>query len=260
MKKALVVMMVAVMVFSVGIVLAGEKEESWKPTAEVSVGIHSKYLNEASGALSYDKAMSNQSVMVGLDKNGTGFYIQAENFVPFEKEDFKETDFYLGFYTEMVGMKFDVGYAHYWVRESGELDYHAVYAAVDFPEIGWQIIPFVKAEYDFAKRLSEEDENGNISETSMNGLMYYGGLKREFQIHERVSLVAEVGVGGNTGVYGLPAENLAYAREKMEVSFSLADQWKLKVSALTQQNLGEKNGIATDTDKLFVSAVIVWTF
>lgn len=251
MKKALVVMMVAVMVFSASSVLAGEKEEGWKPTAEVAIGIHGKYLDEASGALYYDKAMSNQSVMVGLDKNGTGLYVQAENFHPLEKEEKRETNFYVGFYTEAYSMKFDAGYAHYWVRESGELDYHAVYAAIDFPAIGWQIIPFIKAEYNFAAKNSLE---------SMNGFLYYGGLKREFQIHERVNLVAELGAGGNTGVYGLPAENLAFAREKVEVSLSLAERWKLKVSALTQQNLGKRDGIAADTDKPFVSVAIVRTF
>lgn len=254
MKKILAVAVVFIVMvfFLVSSTMAGEKEEGWKPTAEVAVGVHSKYLNEASGALSYDKTMSNQSVMVGLDKNGTGFYVQAENFAPLEKEEKKETDFYVGFYTEAVGMKFDAGYVHYWVRESGELNYHAVYAAIDFPAVGWQIVPFVKAEYNFAAKGS--------SEVSTDGFLYYGGLKREFQIHERVSLLAEISIGGNTGIYGLPAENLAFAREKVEVSFSLTERWSLKVSALTQQNLGKRDGIAADTDKPFVSAAIVWTF
>jgi hypothetical protein len=270
MKKvmAVAVAFLVVVICLASSVLAGEKISgldnleinAWKPTAEVAVGIHSKYLNEASGALSYDKAMSNQSVMVGLDKNGTGLYFQAENFAPFEKEEFRETDFYVGFYMEVVGMKFDAGYGRYWVREVGELDYHAVYVAIDFPTISWQIVPFVKAEYDFAKKLSKNDEFGNISEMSMNGLMYYGGLKREFKLHERVNLIAEVGVGGHAGVYGMPAENLAYSREKVEILFSLTEQLTLKVSALTQQNLGKSAGIANDTKKLFAGAALVWTF
>lgn len=239
-----------VVVFLMSSALAGEKEEGWKPTAEVSVGIHSGQVG-GSGALFYDKAVSNQVVTLGLDKSGTGFYLQAENFAPLEKEESRETDFYLGFYTEVAGMKFDVGYARYWVRETDELDYHAVYAAIDFPEIGWKIIPFVKAEYDFTAK--------NFPE-SMDGFMYRGGLKREFQLHERVSLLAEVSIGGNTGIYGLPAENLAFAREKVEVSFSLAERWKLKIAGLTQQNLGKRYGIAADTDRLFVSAAVVWTF
>ena len=172
-------------------------------------------------------------------------------FRSFEKEESEETDFYAGFYTEVAGVKLDAGYAYYWVRESGELDYHAVYAAIDFPAIFWQIVPFVKAEYDFAK---------GSSEISMDGLLYYGGLKREFQLHERVSLLTEISVGGNTGIYGVSAENLAFAREKVEVSFSLTEALKLKVSALTQQNLGKSEGIAAKTDKLFAGAAIVWTF
>lgn len=249
MKRLVVIIAVffIVIMTSMSSALAGE----WTLTAEVAVGIHSKYLNEASGAVSYDKIMSNQSVTVGLDKNGTGLYLKAENFAPLDKEEFRETDLYLGFYAEAAGMKFDAGYGYYWVRESGELDYHAVYAAVDFPEVGWQIVPFVKAEYNFAAKNSPE---------SMDGLMYYGGLKREFRLHERVSFLAEVSIGGNTGIYGMPAENLAFAREKMEVSFSLNEQLKLKVSALTQQNLGKREGVAANTDKLFAGATVVWTF
>jgi hypothetical protein len=256
MKK--VFLFVVAMVFSASFVLAGEKEEGWKPTAEVAVGIHSGSVG-GSGALFYDTAYSNQAVTLGLDKNGTGFYIQAENSAPFKKEESRETDFYLGFYTEVAGMKFDAGYAHYWVRESEALDYDAVYASVDFPEVGWKIIPFVKAEYDFAGKSHEAESSEKIS-ASMDGFMYRGGIKREFQIHERVSLLAEVSVGGNTGIYGLPAENLAFAREKLEISIFLAKQWKLKVAGLTQQNLGKRDGIAADTDRLFASAVIVWTF
>jgi hypothetical protein len=256
--KRLLAVAVAVFILFICLItsaLAG----GWKPTAEVSVGIHNEYLNEASGALSYDKAMSNQSVMVGLDKNGTGFYLQAENFAPLEKEESMETDFYIGFYTEVAGMKFDTGYARYWVRETEALDYDAIYASVEFPQIGWQIVPFVKAEYDFAGKEHETEATEKVS-VSKDGFMYRGGLKREFQLHERVSLLAEFSVGGNTGIYGLPAENLAFAREKVEVSFSLAERWKLKVAGLTQQNLGKREGIAVDTDRLFASAVIVWTF
>lgn len=242
---AIVVVFFLVVIFLVSSALS----EDWKPTAEVAVGIHSGQVGGA-GGLFYDKTVSNQAVTFGLDKSGTGFYIQAENFAPMEKEAKKETDFYLGFYTEAAGMKFDVGYAHYWIRETGELNWHAAYATVDFPTIGWQIIPFVKAEYDFAIN----------SAVSMDGFMYRGGLKREFKIHERVNLLVEISVGGNTGIYGMPAENLAFAREKVEVCFSLTEQWKFKVSALTQQNLGKREGIAADTDRLFASAVVVWTF
>jgi hypothetical protein len=256
MKRAVAILVAffIIVVFLMSSALA----EGWKPTAEVAVGIHSGQVG-GSGALFYDKAVSNQAVTLGLDKSGTGFYLQAENFAPLEKEESKETDFYLGFYTEAYGMKFDAGYARYWVRETEALDYNAIYASVDFPEVGWKIVPFVKAEYDFAGKEHEIEAVENIS-VSKDGFMYRGGLKREFQPHERVNILAEISIGGNTGIYGLPAENLAFVREKVEVSFSLIEQWKLKVSALTQQNLGKRDGIAADTDRLFASAVIVWTF
>jgi len=236
------------------IAVAAEKEAGWKPTAEVAVGIHAGHVG-GTGKISYTETMSTQTITVSAEKNGTGLYVQAENFAPFEKEA-KETDFYAGFYTEVKGMKIDIGYGRYWVREIGELDYNALYAAVDLPKIFWQIVPFVKAEYDFAQKTVNE----NGTETSMDGFYYSGGFKREFKIHERVSLNAEVSVGGNTGIYNMPAENLAFAREKVGIEISLAEQWKLKVSVLTQQNLGRAGGIAEGTDKVYPTAAVVWTF
>lgn len=268
MKKTLMVLFVAMVVFSTvyafaaeekafaaeeKIAAATEEEAKWTPTAEASVAWHSAYINEASGGMLYRKAVSTQSAMVGIDRDGVvGFYVQGENFIPFDDRENEETDFYVGFYAEIADMKFDVGYARYWVRESGELDFNAVYAAVDFPAAVWGIVPFVKMEYDFAKK-TEEGEN-------MNGFMYFAGVKREFSLHERVKILAEVGVGGNTGLYGMPVENLAYAREKVEVSISILEWLKLKGTAMTQQNLSHQEGIAEDTSRLFVSTAIVATF
>jgi len=247
MKRLLAVSVAVAVVFV--FLVSSALSEDWKPTAEVSVGIHSGQVGGA-GGLFYDKAVSNQAVTLGLDKGGTGFYVQAENFAPLEKKAKKETDLYLGGYMEIFGAKVDAGVAHYWVRESGELNWYAAYVGIDFPEVGWKITPFIKAEYDFAIN----------SAISMDGLMYRGGVKREFQLHKRVSLMAELSAGGNTGIYGMSAENLAFAREKLEVSIILAEQWKLKISGLTQQTLGKRDGIAADTDRLFASAAIVWTF
>jgi hypothetical protein len=85
------------------------------------------------------------------------------------------------------------------------------------------------------------------------------GLKREFQIHDKVQLTAEVSLGGNTGIYGMSAENLSFAREKVEMKISLLEKLNLKLAAMTQQNLGKDKGIATDTDKVFVMAGIEFT-
>ncbi|HRY27879.1 MAG TPA: hypothetical protein P5323_01950 [Candidatus Moranbacteria bacterium] len=229
-----------------------EKGEGVKPFAEVSIGVQNKYADEYSGALYFDKVMSSQSIMVGVDRNGIGIYIQAENFIPTGGE-FKETDFCVGAYAEIKGVKIDVGYGRYWIREKGEIDYNGIYAEVTFPAPFFKIVPFIKGEYRFSERVENEDGEG----ISQNGFVYYGGLRREFQIHERVNLLAEVSVGGHTGIYGMPAENLSFAREKLEISISITNWLKVKASAMTQQNLGLRDGIAADTDKLFVSGVIV---
>lgn len=256
MKKVFFAVLVAVVVLvSFSAFAAEEKSEGWTPTAEISAAVHNRYVDEYSGALYFNKAVSNQSVMVGLDKDGTGFYIQADNFIPTEEET-AETDFYAGVYTEIYGVKIDAGYGRYWIREVGEVNFNGVYAEITFPAPAWGITPFVKGEYRFAEKV--EAENGE--KISMNGFVYYGGLRREFQIHERVSLTAEVSVGGNTGIYDMPAENLSFAREKVELTISLTDWLKLKASALTQQNLGREEGIAADTEKFFVSGGIAMTF
>jgi hypothetical protein len=250
------VLIMAVMVTDVFAVEGeAEKVESWKPTAELSVGIHNGMVDDYLGAASFNKPFVRESVTVGAEKGETGFYIQGENFSTSEKEP-RNTWFYGGGYTKIFGVKVDAGYAFYQTREKGETDYHGIYTEVTFPEIFWQVVPFVKAEYRFAEKFTDADG----AKTFMDGFLYIGGLKREFQLHERVNLEAEVSVGGNTGIYGMPAENLSFTREKITLVISLTEQLKLKASALTQQNLGLRDGIAADTDRLFVSAAIVWAF
>jgi hypothetical protein len=125
----------------------------------------------------------------------------------------------------------------------------------------WKVVPFIKGEYRFATQKEwVEDDEGDEYSVSLDGFVYYGGFKREFKVTEKVSLNTEVGVGGNTGIYGGQAENLAYAREKVEVSIELIENLNLKIAGMTQQNLGRKDGISSRTDKPFLSASIVWTF
>jgi hypothetical protein len=261
MKRLLVVMTVLAMIFSVSFAFAEEETKGWKPFGEANIKMHNKYIDEVTGSISYDNPVSTQSVMGGAEKDEIGLYVQAENFSPLEKQESKETDFYLGLYAEAYGMKFDASYAYYLVREKGEPDYHAFYGSVDSPEICWGIILFAKAEYRFATRKEwVEDEEGNEHPVSLDGFAYYGGFKREFKVTEKVSLNAEVGVGGNTGIYGGQAENLAYAREKVEISIEMIENLNLKIAGMTQQNLGRKDGIASRTDKPFLSLSLNWKF
>lgn len=263
MKKIFAVLTILAMIFSVNFAFAEEKEEElkWRVIGDVSVGMHNKYVDEATGSISYDNPVSTQSATIGVEKGDTGLYFQVENFSPFEKQESEETDLYLGFYKEACGMKFDAGIAHYWVREKGEIDYNAVYGSVDFPEVFWKIVPFLKAEYRFATQKEWiEDDEGDEHPVSLDGFVYYGGFKREFKVTKKVSLNTEVGVGGNTGIYGGHAENLAYVREKVEVSIELIENLNLKIAGMTQQNLGRKDGIASRTDKPFLSLSLNWKF
>lgn len=252
---AALIAFILIMAVMVTDVFAVEGEEDWKPTAEVSIGVHNGMVDDYLGAASFNKSFVREAATVGMEKGETGFYVMGENFSTSEKEP-RNTWLYVGGYAKIVGVKIDSGLAYYWTREKGEVDYYGVYSELTFPEIFWKIAPFIKAEYRFAEKFT----NADGGKTSMDGFLYIGGLKREFQIHRRVSLEAEVSVGGNTGIYGMPAENLSFTREKITIAISLTEQLKLKVSALTQQNLGLCEGIAADTDRLFVSAAIVWAF
>jgi hypothetical protein len=255
-KTFSVVVIAAMLIFLANFAFAAEEQkEGWKPFAEISAAVHSAYIDEYSGAATFEKTLFSQSITAGMDKNGIGFYVQGQNFSPSEQEA-RETDLYAGVYVEKFGMKLDAGYARYWVREKGNIDYNGIYASVDLPAIWWKVVPFVKAEYRFAEKIINEDG----AKVSMDGLLYLGGLKREFKLHERLSLMAEVSLGGNSGIYGMPAESLAYTREKLEATFSITEWLKLKASAMTQQNLGKRDGIANDTEKLFGSFAVVMTF
>lgn len=236
----------------------GEKAEGWKPFAEISATAHNSYLEEYSGSRYFEKFTFIQSTTVGLDKNDAmGVYVQSENFFPFGKNEYEETDLYIAFYAKFYGIKIDAGYGRYLIWKNGEGDYNGIYAEITFPAPIWGIVPFVKGEYRFADKKGE-DEDGN--EFSQNGFLYVVGLKREFQLNERVNLTAKISFGGHDGIYGMPAENLSFAREKLEIKISLVEwmkaEAKFKASIMTQQNLGLRDGIAADTEKLFVSGGI----
>jgi len=247
--KRIFVVALALSFFSVGFVNAEEKQntEGWKPTAEFTLDVRNAYIDEFSGNALFRKTVLMQSAIIGVEKKATGFYVQAKNFTPSEKE-LRETDFYAGFYTEAVGIKIDAGYAYYWEREDSAINFHAVYGTVVFPSCVWQITPFFNAEYRFAEKKDADED--------LNGFLYYGGLRREFKIYERMNLMTEISLGGNTGIYGMAAENLSFAREKIEFNIFLMDQLKLILGAMTQQNMGKEEGMASDTDRLFVTAAI----
>ena len=264
MKKTFAVLVVLAIVFSVGFVFAEEKEnkDSWKFFGEASVGMHNKYVDDDTGELWYDKSISTQSAMIGFEKAGTGFYFQADNFVPFEKQESKETDIYLGFYTEAWGMKFDGGLGHYWTREKGEADWHSLYGSVDFPSLGWGIVPFTKAEYRLATRKEwVEDENGNENPVSLNGFFYQVGLKREFKLTEKVSIVAKLTSGGNTGALGYETSNLAYIGGKVEGVIDVGNNFKLKPTVYYQKNLGGEGSVAAEAnEKIFLGLALSWSW
>lgn len=253
-EKALFFASLFMFLFTFSVVNAEEAQnnERWKPTAEVIVSVHNGYVDEYSGFNSYKETLVTQSLMFGVDKKGTGLYLQVDNFTPSEGET-RETDFYAGFYTEIHGVKIDSGYGRYWIPETGAIDFNGVYTEITLPATVWNIIPFVKAEYRFAEKAEQEDAN----KISYNGFVYLGGLKREFQIHEKAQLTTEISLGGNTGIYGMTAEHFSFAREKIEFNISLLEQLKIRFTAMTQQNLGKEDGIASDTDRLFVSASVV---
>ena len=269
--KIIFVAAVSLFFLSIGFVNAEEKQiiEEWKPGVELTLGVHSGYVEEISGTVLLNKPVFIQTATLYAEKKSTGFYVMAANFSPSEQES-RETDFYAGFYTELAGVKIDAGYAYYWWREDMAIDFQGAYALFVFPQFIWQIHPFLNAEYRFAekkvvdlypdtyhRRVERECEFAN---ENLSGFLYHGGLKREFKVNERLNITTEVSAGGNTGIYGMSAENLSFVREKLDVTVSLLEQLKINFSGMTQQNIGKEEGIAADTEKIFVSATIVLSF
>ena len=270
-NKIIFVAAVSLFFLSIGFVNAEEKQnnDGWKPGAEFTLGAHSGYVEEISGTVLFSKPVFIQTATLYAEKKGSGFYVMAANFSPSEQES-RETDFYAGFYTELANVKIDAGYAYYWWREDLAIDFQGAYALLVFPSLIWQIFPFANAEYRFAekkvvdlypdayhKRVKRECE---FADDNLSGFIYHGGLKREFKVNERLNITTEVSAGGNTGIYGMSAENLSFVREKLDITVSLLEQLKINLSGLTQQNLGKKDGIAADTEKIFVSATMVLSF
>ncbi|NLD82096.1 MAG: hypothetical protein GX642_13145 [Smithella sp.] len=54
--------------------------------------------------------------------------------------------------------------------------------------------------------------------------------------------MAEVSVDGNTGIYEMAAENLSFARKKLEVLISIMTWMKIKASGMTQQKHRWRHG------------------
>ena len=256
MKRIVVILLVAAMVSSASIGYAEEEKEKTLEV-EVAAGVASGYIDLVAGQLWYDKPVSIQHITL-LSK--LGLYAHVANYSPFTSE-MKETDMYLGYYKEFWGMSIETGYAYYMVHKAGELSYHALYAEMELPKIWWQITSFVRGEYRIATgKAVQTDEDGNIQRTSQDGFLYFGGLKREFKLSDSFSLEIKGTLGGNTGLYGMPAENLAFLREQITLSYALDKHWSVKGWGMTQQNLGRDEGIATGTQKGFYGMSLVWTF
>jgi hypothetical protein len=270
-NKIIFVAAVSLFFLFIGSVNAEEKEKNdgWKPGAEFTLGAHSGYVEEISGTALFSKPVFIQSATFYAEKKGTGFYVMAANFSPSEQES-RETDFYAGFYTELAGVKIDAGYAYYWWRENLAIDFQGAYALIVFPQFVWQIYPFLNAEYRFAEKKVVDlypdayhrrvERKCEFADDNLGGFIYHGGLKREFKVNERLNITTEVSTGGNTGIYGMSAENLSFVREKLDITVSLLEQLKLNFSGMTQQILGKQDGIAADTEKIFVSATVVLSF
>jgi len=241
-----------------------EEQEGWKPYVEVSAEFRNLHADDYSGEMLYKSPLLTQTATVGMEYtkkvgkdayNKAGFYIRADNFIPSGGEN-HETDPYFGVNAEIKDWKFDIGYGRYLNWEHESVDFNGLFFEITAPALIWDITPFIKGEYRFSERIKNEEDEG----ISQNGFLYYVGLKREFELHKRISLVLEVGFGGHTGIYGMPAENISFAREKLEIKISLVEwmkaEAKFKASVMTQQNLGLRDGIAADTEKLFVSGGI----
>ena len=258
MKRILAVLAVlAVLVSSVNFVFAADKEETgkWNVIAGAKLGIENRLLDEMTGEVLFSKPVFTQGALIGVERNKTtGFYLAVENHQSLQNE-YDQTYIYFGGYTKIWGIKIDGGYAHYWIRTKDEIDYHGIYTEFEFPQV-FTVTPVVKMEYRMGKGVSVDD--GGVRH-NMNGFAYYGGVKKELKVSDSVSVIPEIGAGGNTGIYDSGTDNLAYARAKVSASIDLGKEIKLKPYVLYQKNLGSQEGIAADANgKVFVGISSSW--
>jgi hypothetical protein len=216
MKKVLVVMMVVAMVFSAGIVLAGEKENDFSVSGEL--WLRSAYLGDTGGVF-YKGLVIQPSVTIS--HNNTGLYVGVWGSIAPGKSPTEdnagdnygnEFDLYAGWAKKFGKLEADVMYAYYKIfplNKWGYGDFHALSTKIGYA-LTDKITPYVKVNYYHI-----------IGQTEQNGFAYRLGSVFDLMEHLKV----DVSVGGHGALLGASEELLSSGR------IALSFPWK--VGALT---------------------------
>jgi hypothetical protein len=229
MKKSVLIMLLAVILFLFGIILlakaiAGEKLFS----ATGKISISAPYVSETTGEYVSDGMVMQPSITI-TDAESK---ISLTALAIITSDSVKEVDLLLEKTLEIKGATVTGGVGIYDVERIGNVDgdFFAVYANIDFPEF-LGIIPFLYVESNTPIR--EDFGEG--------GVLWKTGIKKNLKITEQpIDLKLEV--GGNDGIYGSAPMPVAFARGIISAEINLG---KLKVipSLTIQKGFG---GIAEE--------------
>jgi hypothetical protein len=230
MKKSVLIVLLAVILFLFGIILlakaiAGEKLFS----ATGKISISAPYVSEATGEYVSGGAVTQPSATITHTKSK----ISLTALAIITSDSVKEVDLLLEKTLEIKGAIVTGGVGIYDVERIGNVDgdFFAVYANIDFPEF-LGIIPFLYVESNTPIR--EEFGEG--------GILWKTGIKKNLKITEQQRIDLKLEVGGNDGIYGSAPMPVAFARGIVSAEINLG---KLKIvpSLTIQKGFG---GIAEE--------------
>lgn len=263
MKKVLVAMMVAIMVFSVNnIVSAAEEKEGSAFELSVGVDYYSAYMGSLTGYEFYNGSVLQPSFTVAHKKTGLyfttwGSYSLAGSMN--SNNGGSEIDITLGIANNVGPLKANAYYAFYnlySLTKWGNGDIHAFGLKLEWP-INEMFAPYVMAEYNHA-----------IGQSEFNGLAYRVGLKMKLHEHLEIDLSG----AGHTAMSGTDKEELSSGIIALRLPF---EYWGISIAPEVNYQMrfgykplepdedlvpGQERKIGFTKDKLWYGLKLAYTF
>jgi hypothetical protein len=247
MKKVMILLVSAMVIFSVNFSLA---EEDPMFSFDASVSGYSQYVGGLSGMVFYDDSVIQPSLTLLHDPSGVyanlwGSYSPKDGF---DSDYGDEVDYTLGVNRDISSVNLDVYYAYYncyKLNKNSDGDVHAVGTILTFPEV-WTLTPYLEAEYNWVVGASDE-----------NGVMYR--LGGNFCPIENLTL--DISAGGHGEIYGARQEITSFVKYSIAYNLELAEGLVLTPEMNFQKRVGysERNGGLTK-DVVYGGATLSYSF
>lgn len=247
MKKGLILLVSAMVIFSVSFVYA---EDDSMFDFDTSVSSYSQYVGGLSGAIFYDSLVIQPSFTLSHDPSGAYVNLWG-SYSPqggFDSDYGDEVDYIVGINQDIGPVNFDIYYAYYncyKVSEHSDGDVHAIGTVIGFPEF-FRTEPYIEIEYNWVIGASDE-----------NGVMYR--LGGSFSPIENLAL--DISAGGHGEIYGARTEVASFARISAGYNIELAEGLVIIPEINFQKRIGysEDNGGLTD-DVVWGGATLSYSF